>query len=152
MNLRYILLTCALLFSSMSHAIITGEMMMIRSPHSFPETMATLQESVKQQGYVVSRVHRVDIGLTSSGYKTDKYRIVFIGKPAEIEQLSENHPQLIPYLPLKIAIFAEDQETLLVTTNPRALADLFPQTELEDIFDQWKADMAQILKRVQFSE
>ena len=44
--------------------------------------MAVLQHAIGTQGYTLSRVQRVDIGLTESGFKTDKYRVVFFGKPA----------------------------------------------------------------------
>lgn len=98
--------------------LITGELIMVRSDKTFPEAMLLLQDAIKQQGYRLSRVQRVDIGLTKLGYQTDKYRVVFFGKTDEIHYLTRHHPELIPYLPLKIAIFAEAEETLLVTSRP----------------------------------
>ena len=86
------------------------EIIMTRSMQPFPETMLTLQESIRAHGYTVSRVQRIDIGLTGMGYKTDKYRIVFAGKPDEIRMLTEKAPQLIPYMPPKISIFAEGNQ------------------------------------------
>ncbi len=35
---------------------------------SFPEAMNALQSAIAEEGYKVSRVQRVDIGLTGSGY------------------------------------------------------------------------------------
>ena len=140
------------LYMGSTAAIVTGEMIMVRSSHSFPETMANLQESIRKQGYTVSRVQHVDIGLTASGYKTDKYRVVFFGKKDELHHLMNEHPSLIPYLPLKVAIFAEGDETILVTANPMAFADLYPQSELSELFAQWKKDVSNIMKRVQFSD
>ena len=135
-----------------ARAVITDELIMIRSEQSFPETMSILQEAIKKYGYTLSRVQNVDIGLTASGYKTDKYRVVFFGKAEQMHQLAENHPELIPYLPLKIAIFAEDDETILVCSNPIAFIDLYPASELKPIFLQWKNDIPQILKYVQISD
>ncbi|TNF36181.1 MAG: DUF302 domain-containing protein, partial [Gammaproteobacteria bacterium] len=108
-----------------AQAVVTEQLIMIRSQQPFPETMASLQLAITNQGYTISRVQRVDIGLTSSGYKTDKYRVVFFGKPEEIRTLRTQHPELIPYLPLKIAIFAEGEETILVASNPIAFAQLY---------------------------
>ena len=98
-----------LLVISLSAPLQAGNdrLLMMRSSQSFPETMLALQRTLGEYGYTISRVQRVDIGLTSSGFETDKYRIVFFGKPEEVRQLSEKHPQLIPYLPLKITLFAE---------------------------------------------
>ena len=122
LKLVYIL-SLLTLFSGNARAVVTGEMIMIRSSQSFPETMSILQNAIVDQGYTVSRVQRVDVGLTARGYKTDKYRIVFFGKPDEIAHLSQKYPQLIPYLPLKLAIFAENQETIVVTSNPMVFTD-----------------------------
>ncbi len=53
------------------------QLIMTRSLNTFPETMLNLQEAIADQGYTISRVQRVDIGLTKMGYETDKYRVVF---------------------------------------------------------------------------
>jgi len=49
------------------------ELTMVRSVQPFPEAMLTLQEAIKAQGYTITRVQRVDVGLTRMGYKTDLY-------------------------------------------------------------------------------
>jgi uncharacterized protein (DUF302 family) len=98
---------------------------MVRS-QSFPEAMLTLQGAIELQGYTLSRVQRVDIGLTASGFATDMYRVVFLGKIEEVRELTEQYPELIPYLPLKIAVFAEGNETLLVTYDPVEFSRMYP--------------------------
>lgn len=138
-----------LLISSNSFAVVTGEMIMVRSAEAFPETMSLLQEAIRDQGYQLSRVQRVDVGLSAKGYATDKYRIVFFGKGKEIQQLSAKYPQLIPYLPLKIAIFAEDDNTILISANPSTYNDLFNLPELKPTFDKWLIDITKIMKSVQ---
>jgi len=135
-----------------AQAIITGELIMVRSDKTFPEAMLILQDAIKQQGYTLSRVQRVDIGLTMSGYPTDKYRIVFFGKKDEIHRLTRQYPELIPYLPLKIAIFAEAEETLLVTTDPAIFMDLYPDPRLHKLFHQWHEDILNIMKNVQIQD
>ena len=140
------------LLYSPAQAIITGELIMVRSDKSFPEAMLILQDAIHQQGYKLSRVQRVDIGLTESGYQTDKYRIVFFGKTEEMHRLTEEHPELIPYLPLKIAIFAEAEETLLVTSDPATFMDLYPDLRLYKTFQQWHDDIVNIMKNVQIQD
>jgi uncharacterized protein (DUF302 family) len=125
---------------------------MTRSTQTFPEAMLTLQQSISEQGYQLSRVQRVDIGLTASGFITDKYRVVFLGKTDEIHQLSEQHPELIPYLPLKIAIFAENDETVLVTVNPSRYASFFPDPELHRLFRRWERDIRFLMEAVRRAE
>lgn len=135
-----------------AQAIITGELIMLRTDKAFPEAMSSLQNAIKSQGYVLSRVQQVDTGLTMSGYKTDKYRIVFFGKKDEFAKLTEFYPELIPYLPLKIVIYAEAGETLLVTSDPQVFIDLYPDQRLKETFRKWHDDIMMIMKNVQDDE
>lgn len=128
------------------------DLLMARSPQAFPEAMLTLQNSVREHGYTLSRVQRVDIGLTQFGYETDKYRVVFFGKKDEIDALIARHPEMVPYLPLKVAIFAEEQETLLVTSNPVRFAQFFPSPDLAVVFQRWENDLRSIFDDVRTAE
>ena len=124
------------------------EIVIARSVLAFPEAMLALQESIRAHGYTVSRVQRIDIGLTGMGYKTDKYRIVFAGKIDEIRELTEKAPQLAAYLPPKISIFAEGDQTVLVTINPRLYADIAGDEIDPIIFAHWESDLRSIFHDV----
>lgn len=123
---------------------IAEDIIMIRSVLAFPEAMLALQESIAAHGYTVSRVQRIDIGLTGMGYKTDKYRIVFAGKIEEIRELTDKAPQLTPYLPPKISIFAEGEQTILVTINPKEYAAIAGEAIDPVFFDRWESDLRSI--------
>jgi len=129
-------------------AVSAQDLYMVRSSLAFPETMSLLQQTIKAEGYQVSRVQRVDIGLTKSGFKTDKYRIVFFGKLDDVRAVSDQYPELIPYLPLKIAIFAEGDETLLLSSSFQHLRPFYKSPALRERFDRWDADINKILERV----
>ena len=120
------------------------EVLMARSPQGFPEAMLQLQGLIGEQGYTVSRVQRVDIGLTQFGYQTDKYRVVFFGRPEEVKRLVAEHPELVPYLPLKVAIFAEGADTLLVASNPVLWERFFEDPALAPVFARWAGDLEAI--------
>jgi len=128
------------------------DMVMARSSLPFPEAMLALQESIRDHGYTVSRVQRVDIGLTGMGYKTDKYRLVFAGKLEEIRMLTEKVPELIPYLPPKISIFAERGQTILVTAHPKLYAGIAGDAVDPVIFDRWANDLHSIFHDVRVAE
>jgi len=123
-------------------------LLMARSQLYFPEAMSALQESILAHGYKITRVQRVDIGLTGFGYKTDKYRLVFFGKADEIEQMTRKEPGLYAYLPLQVVIFAEQDNTLLVALHPRSLSVQFPAAELRTQFLRWENDMNSIFDDV----
>jgi uncharacterized protein (DUF302 family) len=144
-------LAAALLFTT---ALVSAQdLYMVRADMAFPETMVALQKAIKEQGYMLSRVQRVDIGLTKSGFKTDRYRVVFFGKPEEIEQLGARYRDLVAYLPLKIAIFAEAEETLVMASSFQHLRSFYSQDELlGEQFDKWEADIQSILEQVRLSD
>jgi len=139
-----ILFSMILLLLQLPRLAAAEDMIMTRSVLAFPEAMLALQESIAAHGYTVSRVQRIDIGLTGMGYKTDKYRIVFAGKIDEIRELTDKAPQLTPYLPPKISIFAEGDQTILVTINPQQYAAIAGNAVDPVFFDRWESDLRSI--------
>ena len=120
------------------------EIIMARVARTFPEAMNALQDGIRARGYTVSRVQRVDVGLTSSGFQTAEYRLVFFGKEQEIRSLPAKVPELIPYLPLTIVVYAEGDETMMLTTNPAKLSEFVGHRELADHFRRWEQDIRSI--------
>jgi len=135
--------------STMTIASESDGLILHRSTQTFPEAMLALQTSIAEHGYKLSRVQRVDIGLTKSGYKTDKYRVVFFGKPSEIRAVKQSSPQLIPYLPIKIVIFSENNETLLVASNMTQFSALATREDTRDLLERWNNDIQSIFDDVQ---
>lgn len=126
----------------------SDQLMIVRSSQDFEEAMSTLQAAIKNHGYQLTKIQRVDVGLEAKGYKTDKYRIVFYGKQEEVAKLASKHPEIIPYLPLNIAIFSEVNNTILTSLHPAMLKDFFQDPELQPVFDQWENDLVKILDEV----
>lgn len=130
----------------------SGGLLQVRSAQAFPEAMLTLQTSVKEHGYTVTRVQRVDIGLKGMGYKTDKYRVVFIGKPDEIHYLIGKYPQLGAYMPPQISIFAEGKETVLVTADPLVYAEMIDDEADKTLFWRWRSDIYSVFDDIRNAE
>ena len=127
------------------------DLIMVRSQQKFPEAMLTFQTSVKEHGYQVTRVQRIDVGLTAKGYKTDKYRVVFLGKKDEIQYLVKKYPALIAFMPPKASIYAEGEQTLLVTANPGILANMVDDKD-KVIFSRWENDVRSVFEEVRNAE
>lgn len=149
-NLTKILISFCLFFfiTTTSQA---EQLIMARTKQSFPEAMLKLQETIRDFNYTVSRVQRIDIGLTASGYATDKYRIVFFGTEKEISLISKKYPHLIPYIPWKIAIFAEQQDTLLVALNPMQFSNK-QYSGADKYLLKWEKDIEKIMNILRESE
>ena len=146
--MKYLL---SLLMLITSFNLQADSLIMARVAQSFPEAMLALQDAIREHGYTVTRVQRVDIGLTSSGYNTDKYRVVFFAKPQEQRELVNKHPKIIAYLPLKFNIFAENNETLINTLDPTALQQVLSDKEFAILTTRWKSDVMSILEDVRKS-
>lgn len=136
---------CLVLLVAIAAPVSAEQLMMVRVKQSFPETMSKFQEVIKEHGYQLSRVQRVDIGLTQMGYKTDKYRIVFFGKLDQNRWIIDKHPELIAYLPIKVAIYAEEQDTLLVAPNLEILINA-QDPQLKKIVSEWQRDIRSMFK------
>ena len=135
-----------------SMPVLASDLLMVRTQQGFPEAMLALQTSVKEHGYQVTRVQRIDIGLTGMGYKTDKYRVVFVGKPEEIQYLINKYPVLSAYMPPKVSIFAEHNETVLVTANPKIYADMIDDEDDKILFKRWESDIYSVFDDIRNAE
>jgi len=145
-----IILSC-LLWAPLAHAS-EHDVLMIRSSLPFPEAMSNLQNSIIEHQYTLSRVQRVDIGLEKAGYKTDRYRVVFFGKQEELKLITDAYPQMGAYLPLKFAIFAEEDETMLVALNPLHFQQIVDTPEYNVLFKRWASDIKSIMRDVRVAE
>lgn len=142
----------ALVLACLASPLLAGDLLMVRTQQTFPEAMLTLQTSIKEHGYSVTRVQRIDIGLTGMGYKTDKYRVVFVGKPEEIQYLIDKYPVLAAYMPPQISIFAEQNETVLVTANPVVYAEMIDDEADKVLFRRWESDVYSVFDDVRTAD
>lgn len=144
---RYLTGVCFLGLTVAGAASAEG-LLMARSVQMFPEAMTTLQSAISARGYKVTRLQEVNENLARRDFKSDMYRVVFFGKYEEIKALSAEHPELIPFLPLNITIFAEGNEAILVSSHPRELRKFFPDPTLIPVFERWEKDMAEMMDEV----
>ena len=120
-------------------------LLMARMNQPFPEAMALLQSAVSSRGYTITRLQQVNENLARREFKSDMYRVVYFGKLEEVRQVTAAHPELIPFLPLNITIFAEGEQALLVASHPQTLQQFFPDPALKPVFDRWAKDMDDIM-------
>ncbi|MCB1819700.1 MAG: hypothetical protein KDI77_17420, partial [Gammaproteobacteria bacterium] len=74
--------------------------------------------------------------------------VVFFFFFYEVRMVSARYPELVSYLPLKIAVIAEKNETLLTVLNPEALAPFFPDEALQIQLGRWQSDLMSIFQDV----
>lgn len=144
------LVSSLLLLLALLPAAHANKLIMVRIDNNFKNAMDFVQAAVQEQGYRITRVQRVDKGLNSTGHKTDFYRVVFFGKPEEVTRLAKQYPGLAPFLPLKIVVFAEEKDTLVLAHDYTLLKAEFP-SELHPTIERWGADMREILETAQLT-
>jgi len=139
------MLCLAALCLSVAAPVAAQGLIMARSSQMFPESMTMLQSAITSRGYTITRLQQVNENLAKMHYDSDMYRVVFFGKYEEIKAITAKHPDLIPYLPLSITIFAEDNQAVLVTNHPLTLEEYFPYPDLKPVFEHWEKDLVQIM-------
>lgn len=137
----------ALLLMAIGQAHADG-LLMARSLQLFPEAMTSLQSAISARGYKITRLQEVNENLARRDFKSDMYRVVFFGKYEEIKALTTQYPELVPFLPLNITIFAEGNQAILVSAHPRELEKFFPDPSLKPVFERWEKDIAEIMDEV----
>ena len=122
-----------------------GDLLMVRMDKPFPEAMTLLQSAISARGYTITRLQQVNENLAKRDFKSDMYRVVYFGKLDEVRQVTAAHPELIPFLPLNITIFAEGEQAILVASHPQTLQQFFPDPALKPVFDRWEKDIDSIM-------
>ena len=147
MNLRALRPVALAWFTLMllAPAAPADELLMVRAERPFSDAIGDLQIAIQDHGYQVSHIQRVDVGMASGGFTTAEYRLVFFGKPQEMRDIEDRYPELLPYLPMKIVIFAEGDSTLALAYNPAILQTFFRIDPLQTRFRRWEKDIREIL-------
>ena len=126
-------------------------MIMLRVGLGFDDAMIMMKEKLEEYGYKVAHIQKCDGGLGDAGYKTGLYKSIFFGKFDEMRYLTNKYPQIIPYVPLKIAVMEELDTLVLVAMNPSTLRDFFEEPELQTLFGRWESDIRAIFDEIQDS-
>jgi uncharacterized protein (DUF302 family) len=77
-------------------------------------------------------------------------RILFIGKPAAMEEAQASYPHLLSLLPLRLALIVRGKEIVATSDDLDSWKEMFPEPEAHRLIDNWRNDLTLILK--DFSE
>jgi uncharacterized protein (DUF302 family) len=141
-----LILLMTLSLGPLAHADQTT--LMARSRQPFEQVLEQVKEVLGEYGYTVAHIQKCDGGLAQFGYHTDKYQLVFFGKLEEVRQVSHRHPEMIPFLPLKLAVFAERDETVMVALNPLELGRYINDPHLQTQLARWHSDIRAMLEEL----
>ena len=97
-----------------------------------------MKASIEEHGYTVAHLQLCDGGMKDFGYESDFTGWCF-RQVDEVRMVSARYPELVSYLPLKIAVIAEKDETLLTVSIPRHWRLSSPTRPLQIQLDVGKA-------------
>jgi uncharacterized protein (DUF302 family) len=121
----------------------------VRTPLDYPEAMAMLQEAIARRGYTVARIQQVDKGLESGGFASKRqFRVVHFGRKDQLTLAMTRYPQLLAYLPLRIAIMEDAGGARLSALRPAIVG--LNKTDMDDelaaLLTEMDSDLERILK------
>lgn len=141
-----IFVSSLLLFSGEGYA---DGLLSMRSKMPFNQTYESLKGSMAAYGYNVAHTQTCNLGMEKFGYKSDNYYVVFFGKREEVEALIRDYPDMAPFVPLKVALFAENDETVLVTVDPPTLSVETTRPDLDVQLQRWHNDIVAIFDELE---
>jgi uncharacterized protein (DUF302 family) len=126
------------------------DLLSVRVNQGFDQTMEQAQEVLNKHGFSVAHIQQCDGGLQHMGYETDQYKLIFFGKLDDVRELSKIHPELIPFFPFKLAVYAEGKDTLLSVINPSSLGLMLrADAGLQAKMQGWEQEFRAVLGEVQ---
>jgi uncharacterized protein (DUF302 family) len=121
-----------------------------KTPSTFEDTINLLESALENKGYNVAHEQHCDGGLRKMGYERGSYSVLFFGKLEQIRELSSKHDALIPFLPLKAAVYADGDGTQISFLNPHFMKILVKDDpKLNKHIDQWEKDFLTIINDVE---
>ena len=147
---RVLMAACLLCGTWLSGKLLADEMLMLRLDMKADLAIEYLKTSVEEHGYSVAHVQLCDGGMADFGYQSDVYRVVFFGKVDEVRRISQAHPELVAYVPLKMTVVAESGETVMSIVNPLAFNRYYRgDEEMRIQFARWYNDIRSIFEDIQ---
>ena len=129
----------------------SNQMLLVRADHKFEDTLDIVKDVLHKNGFEVAHVQRCDGGLKHMGYNTDKYRIVFFGRLEEVREISKTHSELIPFLPFKLLVYAEGNQSIISIMNPENLKGTLKDKAFNRKLEEWKDEFVKILEQTKAS-
>ena len=150
--MKKLLLAALLLLTGSAHAI-TNNMMMVRMHIKAEVAIEYLKSALEQRGYAIAHTQKCDGGMHSFGYTTDFYRSIFFGKGTEAREIAKAHPDFVSYIPLKMTVVAERDETVMSIVNPHAFDRFYSDDPMMlQHFKNWHHDILSIFSDLRAAE
>lgn len=120
--------------------------LLVRTSYSFDQAIDTAEQHLINKGYTVVFTQKCDNALGHYQYATDSYRVLMFSKLDFSRQWLPKYPEIAAFLPLRLAVFAEGDDTMLASYHPMDIAKGLNTPELNPFFEQWAQDIEAIMQ------
>ena len=117
----------------------------------YSETIATIHESSKAEGWIIPKQYNLDVSLSKAGYEVLPVSVIELCKPDHaVKILSEDEYRLVSsMMPCRIAVYQKtDGSTVISRMNTGLLSRVFDKT-VRDVMAQATQETNKILSVVE---
>lgn len=118
----------------------------VESPYSYEKTLANVKAAAKAANYRIIRVQAFDSGLVDKKHENSKRTIVYFCNFQLLNEVLAVDPRVGLFLPCRVTIVEEEGKVKIMAINPRRLAALYNNNELDKACDEMYRIYQEILE------
>lgn len=117
----------------------------VSTAKSVDEAVRAVEQNTAARGFRLLYVHDIDGILAQKGFQREPLKIVEICNAKYSAEVLEKDVTAAIMLPCPIVVYRQNDETLISTMKPSAIAGFFPGKSLEFVAEQVEATVLSIV-------
>lgn len=108
----------------------------VDSPYDLATTVENVKRAATSNNFVFIREQKLDAGIVPEGQENPKQHIVYFCNFGMLNQALAIDPRVGLFLPCRITVVEQDGKVRMMSINPKRLARIFNNSELNEMCDQ----------------
>lgn len=108
----------------------------VDSPYDFATTVENVKRAATSNNFVFIREQALDAGIAPEGQENTRQHIVYFCNFSMLNQALAIDPRVGLFLPCRITIVEREGKVRMMSINPKRLAQIFNNAELDDMCEQ----------------
>ena len=105
----------------------------VETTKSVDEAVTAIETKAQEKGFRVLHLHDVQATLAAKGFHIEPMKIVEVCNAGYASQVLAKDKKISLMLPCPISVFLEAGKTYISALKPRAIADFYPNANVESI-------------------
>lgn len=120
--------------------------LIVESPYSIEQTVNNLKQAVVSANMRLIRIQTLDDGFVPKGKENRKQMIVYSCGFNFLNEAMKIDPRVGVFLPCRVTVTERNGKTIMMTVNPKRLAPLFNNNELDKLCGQMRERYTNLLE------